>query len=290
MILHDEFFMEWWEKNSQKFKAVFFDIDGTLISGRRLLPGADKMLDWLKSRNFPFYLLTNDGNHSQEEKSAHIRKTGLDTAPEEIISCGDALKSYVKNENISGRTFYVMGDLGVPCYAEKADLKVSRDLKRIDKCDGVIVGEGTYDWQANIQGVMNFFKKHPERLMLVPNPDSYWPNGPSGEIGIGAGGKARFIVSILSEMGVEIEPVYLGKPYQAIYDYALSLLCERFNIKKNFKRSEIIMLGDFLKSDIMGANKAGFTSVLMLTGVTGLEQAKKAEGDYSPDHVFESFI
>lgn len=282
-------FWQWWQDNAGDYKALLFDVDGTLISGSRMLPGADLLINWLRKHDFPFYLLTNDGNHSTQQKSELMRRTGLQIGPEEIVSCSMALNQYVAEHDFYGKTMFVMGELGEPCYALNAGLRVSRDLEKIDACDGIIVGEGFYDWYKTINAVFNYLNRAPDRPLLVPNPDSYWPDGTSDGFGIGAGGKARFICGILAEMGIEIEPVYLGKPYPAIYDYTLELLKHRFKLD-SLPHDQIMMLGDSLKSDILGANKLGINSALLLTGITTEEQANAAGEEQQPDFVFQSLV
>jgi HAD superfamily hydrolase (TIGR01450 family) len=289
MIVSDAPFMEWWKDNSMGFEAFLFDIDGTLISGKHPLPGAEEMLCWLRNNNFPFFLLTNDGNHSLQEKSAILAKAGLHVEPQEIASCSSALKGYALENDIIGEKVFVMGDLGQPDYAVEAGLPVTRDVREIDECKCVIVGEGVYDWRENINAAINTFIKNPDKIMLVPNPDSYWPNGSNGEIGIGAGGKARFIKSILNEMGRDVNIKYLGKPYGAIFEYTFKLLEKSFNLSGKLSCEKIMMFGDNLQSDILGANMIGCASALMMTGVTSLEQAENAKGDLKPDYVFSSF-
>ncbi|MFA7231032.1 MAG: HAD-IIA family hydrolase [Victivallaceae bacterium] len=281
-------FNTWWKEHRRDYDAILFDIDGTLIAAKKLLPGADELLAELRREHFPFYLLTNDGNHSTEEKSVLMAKAGLHVSPDEIVSCSMALKQFAEDRALQGKTFFIMGDLGVPCYTERAGLKSTRDTHELDNCAGVIVGEGFYNWHDHIQAVFNFLKKHPERPLVVPNPDSYWPSSKKGEFGIGAGAKARFICGILAEMGIVVEPVYLGKPFQLIYEYTLHLLKERFQLAANLPHERIIMLGDSLQSDIKGANQVGITSGLMLTGITTFEQAEKAEAPLKPDYIFET--
>lgn len=288
-ILHDSFF-KWWieHERHKKYAALIFDIDGTLAAGPKTLPGAAELILWLRKNKFPFQLLTNDGNHSTEEKSASLKKAGLGIEPADIVSCSSVLGSFVRKNNLDGARFFVMGDLGEPCYAITAGLQVERNTKKIYGCDGIIVGEGNYDWQENISAAMNYFCKKPSAYFIVPNPDSYWPNGPHGEIGVGAGGKARFICSILDERGVKIKPSYFGKPYNAVFRRALELLRERYDLKKGVRKEKIIMLGDSLRSDILGANKFGLSSALLLTGITEEKQLKKARGLLAPDLVFRS--
>jgi HAD superfamily hydrolase (TIGR01450 family) len=281
-----DIFTIWWQKHLQDYDALLFDIDGTLMVGSRVLPGADDFLTALRQNNFPFYLLTNDGNHSVDEKSSIAAKSGLRVAPGEIISCGMAIRHYVEHHQLDGQQFFVMGDLGKPCYAENAGLIVCRDVKQIEACSGVIVGEGFYDWQANISAVFNFFVKHPERHMIVPNPDSYWP-AKKGEFGIGAGSKARFVCNLLNEMGIVVTPAYLGKPYSIIYDYAVELLQKKYQ-RCHFEYKRILMLGDSLKADIAGAKNVGMTSGLMLTGITTAAQARNAVPEQRPEYIFVS--
>ncbi len=282
-------FFDWWCHNASQYKAILFDVDGTLISGPQLMPGADRIINWLREHNYPFALLTNDGNHSPQEKSRLLQHCNLDIAPEEIVSCGMALNKYVNDNNLHGANFFVMGDLGKPCYAENAGLKPIRDIDKIEQCHGIIVGEGFYDWHKNFHAVLNLLRANPQAPFLVPNPDSYWPDSRRpGFVGIGAGGKARFICTILNEMGLDVAPHYLGKPYQDIYDYTVDVLKKRFDLHDELAPNEVIMLGDSLKSDIQGANNVGMHSALILTGITSRKQATEATAELKPNFIFQS--
>ncbi|OGV31758.1 MAG: hypothetical protein A2020_05560 [Lentisphaerae bacterium GWF2_45_14] len=284
----NESFFEWWEINSPSYSALLFDIDGTLLAGKRALPGAVGLLQWIRNNSYPFYLLTNDGNHSLQEKSSFLKRAGLEIAPDEIVSCSSAIKEFVDDNSLRGFTAFVMGDLGKPDYAEEAGLIVTRNTEKIEECSIVIVGEGEYDWYTNINAVLNMLVRHPERTLLVPNPDTYWPDGYGG-FGIGAGGKARFIKSILDEMHAPVKIVYLGKPYKAIFEFTHHLLRSKYNMPDTVEGKRIIMIGDNLQSDILGGNTAGFTSVLMLTGVTSETQAIQAEKSLKADLIFRGF-
>lgn len=283
-------FIPWWEENNNKFEAILFDVDGTLISGGQALPGGAAMVEWLRKNDYPFFLLTNDGNHSPQEKCESIKLGGIDIEPDEIISCAHALQSAAAEYNLKNKTVFVLGSLGNPCFAESAGIRVTRDTREIGKAVAVIVGEGRYDWQKSISAAVNLLKKNPQIPLLVPNPDSYWPNGTPGEIGIGAGGKARFMAGILAEAGIQVEPVYLGKPYPAIFHYTIDVMSRRFGLDEKPHPEKVIMLGDSLASDIRGANSCGMTSGLLLTGITDLEMAEKADDGFRPELVFKSLI
>jgi HAD superfamily hydrolase (TIGR01450 family) len=281
-------FMTWWLDHHQNYEAVLFDVDGTLIAGTKPLPGNAAILDWLREHNFPFFLLTNDGNHSPQQKCARIGLGGINIAPEEIISCAHALVEAAIENKLIGKKVFVLGSLGDPCFAEAAGMQITRNVDEISECAAIIVGEGTYNWQKNMNATINQLILDPSVPLIVPNPDSYWPNGENGEIGIGAGGKTRFMTGILAEMGIEVTPQFLGKPYKAVFHHTLEVMSKRFKLNKNPHPEKVIMLGDSLASDIRGANNCGMTSALFLTGITTLAQAQKAHNEFRPDLIFKS--
>lgn len=281
-------FLDWWKEHCDNYDAIFFDIDGCLISAQAALPGAVELITYLRNSQFPFSLLTNDGNHSLEEKSVILQNSGVDISCEEIVSCSSVLKPLAKKNGYIGKKFFVMGELGNPHFAKLADIDVVTDCSKIDSCMGVIVGEGVYNWQDNINAVINYFITGESRLMIVPNPDSYWGNGSNGEIGIGAGGKARFLCTILREYGIKIKPLYLGKPYAPVYRCALKNLRDRFNLPASVKGKRILMIGDSLLSDIRGANRVGFSSALVLSGITNVDHLENLRKNCQPNFIFNS--
>jgi len=278
---------DYWKKHHGEFDAIIFDIDGTLTRGMRSLPGAVDFITALDRQHFPYFLLTNDGNHSTEEKSGFLRRADFTIDPAQIVSCGSALAGLVRDRQYTGKRFFVVGELGNPSFADRAGLVAVNDPDQIESCAGVVMGEGIYDWRTAWEAVIGYFRRHPAAPFIVPNPDTYWPSGKHGEIGIGAGGQARSMLAILAEMGVHLEPVYLGKPYRAIYDCTVELLERNYHLKCGDYR-RILMVGDSLASDIRGANLAGMTSAVVLTGITDRAKAEAAQAEFEPDHIFDT--
>jgi hypothetical protein len=154
-------FLDFWQHNIDQedppLKAVLFDVDGTVVAGRDMMPGADKVIDFLRKKNTPFLFLTNDGNHSTSQKARRISRAGVEVQPEEIISCSHALSDFVEQNSLAGSKAFVMGELGSPCYAEAAGVIPCRNLEEIDECSFVIAGESYFDWHDVFHGVMNYF-------------------------------------------------------------------------------------------------------------------------------------
>lgn len=275
-------FSNWFEQHQNEFDALVFDIDGVLLAGQTPLPGSGEFVRKLRDRNFPFSLLTNDGNHSIEEKCQHLKNCGVQFRHEEITSCGHGLVEVANKFGMVGKLFFVMGDLGDPCYAQNAGLVVTRNIEELPKCAGVIDGEKNYDWEPVINAVVNYFIANPDALFIVPNPDEYYPIA-SGEIEIASGATARFIQNALKAYGINIEPIYLGKPYTPIFEHNHTALEHR--LKRSIEPKRVIMIGDSIDSDIRGANDFGYCSALLLTGITKPDMLKTST--IQPDFVFE---
>ena len=268
--------LDFWRAESVRFDAVLFDIDGTLVFGPRPLPGAAEFISLLRHDGTPFFFLTSDGDHTRKQKSGFLTRAGIEADEREVISCLSVLPDLVRRNGWEKGLFFQAGRLG-----DTGTLELTRDPARLRECVAVLMGEGPYDWRTTWEALIGFFRHHPESPFIVPNPDTCWPNAATGELGIGAGGQARCIQLLLRDMGCAIEPVYLGKPYPAIYNYA----AERLGLSD---RSRILCVGDSLASDIRGANNAGMYSALVLTGITSGAQAERALGEFRPRAVFDA--
>lgn len=279
-----ETFSQFFFREQHRFDAVLFDIDGTLSSAGKALPGAEELLLHLKNGGVPYLLLTNDSSHSRREKSQILQRAGLPVTEDEIISSGDALRGYVSSGAYNGGLFFKCGLVGDPCFAAAAGIEVTTDPGRIIECCGCVIGEGEFNWQPAMEGVFNMLLEHPEYPCVVPNPDSYWPYVSGAGFGFGAGAIARFITGVLAEAGREVKPVFLGKPHRPIYDFAFQELRRSFGMEVRPER--LLMVGDSLASDIRGGNLNGMVSALVLTGITGAAMAEQAEAEFRPQLIF----
>ncbi len=282
-----ETFTDFYMQHKTEFSAVFFDIDGTLLAGNEPLPGAAELLEMLQKDRVPYFLLTNDSCHSQAEKARFMRRAGLIADETNIISSGNVLKWWAERF-YNGGLFFRFGSLGEPDYAISAGIEVTREAALAPECRGVIMGEGCFDWRQNLETVFNIFLKHPDYPLIAVNPDTYGSTADGSKMSISSGGFTRLICSLLEDAGVHIEPVFLGKPYASFYQCAYSHIKEQFPALEGLDPRRIMMVGDSLKSDIQGGNSAGFTTCLVLSGVSSLKAAEEAPGAQKPDRIFRS--
>jgi 5'-nucleotidase len=60
------------------------DMDGVLLRGQTAIPGADRFLERLRERGFPFLVLTNNSMYTRRDLAARLRGIGLHV-PEDAI-------------------------------------------------------------------------------------------------------------------------------------------------------------------------------------------------------------
>ena len=102
------------------------------------------------------------------------------------------------------------------------------------------------------------------------NPDRTFPT-PEGQVP-GAG-------SILAtiEAATDIEPLVIGKPNPAMYQFALE--------RMGMTAEETLVVGDRLETDIAGAQNLGSPCAVVLSGVC--DEATAWEWDPAPDMIAE---
>ncbi len=273
---------EWLASRGERFDALVLDIDGVLVLDGAPLPGGPQLIRFLRRRETPFTLLTNAANISVSERRARLRANEIVVSEEQIVSSGHPLKEAVEELGLPGRLFFVMGDLGRPCFAEAAGLIVTRNPSRLPECAGIVVGEEGYDWDTMINAVVNYFISNPAAPLVVPNPDRYFPTGPAA-IRIGSGGIARLIAQTLESYGLSLRCLYLGKPFAPIFRHNHRRLEHR--VGRALDTDRVLMVGDTLHGDIKGGRDFGYATALMLSG--GTSRASLAASPVKPDMAFE---
>ncbi|HKK67666.1 MAG TPA: hypothetical protein VJ946_05615, partial [Bacteroidales bacterium] len=77
---------EWLRSHMDMLDALVFDIDGVLLVNGKAAPGSHEVLDMLRKNRMPFFLLTNDGDHSTKEKADILNAADLQIHFTEIVS------------------------------------------------------------------------------------------------------------------------------------------------------------------------------------------------------------
>jgi HAD superfamily hydrolase (TIGR01459 family) len=174
-----------------------------------------------------------------------------------VLTSGDVSRRLVKEkqENLGGRTpivYHLGADRNDDILVE-VDHEFTED---IDKADIFLLSLYRDDHEdiSEFDGLLEKAANRKDLLTLCSNPDTTIPK--HGVIRYCAG----YFAEIMEKFGGEV--IYTGKPKSIIYD-------EIIERKRGTKKDRILMIGDTFETDILGANKAGIHSALVLTGNSG---------------------
>ena len=165
----------------------------------------------------------------------------------------------------------IVAYLGTPNsahYIERSGLQtlpVSQiDNSNIDKVNALIfLDDEGFDWASDLNKTVNLIRKRTIPV-IVANTDRAYPLTVS-DVSIAIGGIAAMVESVVGKQFIRF-----GKPDSQMFMFAYDLVRAKMPINK----SEIVMVGDTLNTDILGGNKFGLDTVLVLTGNT---QAKDVD-------------
>lgn len=247
---------------------VLADLDGVVYRGAEAIPYAVESINRAgESRRVGY--ITNNASRTPESVAQQLQGFGLHTAPDDIVTSPQAAVRLLAGMVPAGSLIFVVGGEGLRVELANAGFAVTESAD--DGAVAVIQGfaqdigwlqlaEASYALQANGGGIP----------WIATNTDWTLPTARGTAPGNGT------LVSAI-HLSVGRLPVVAGKPEVAIFEEALH----------RFGGSKPLFLGDRLDTDILGANRAGLDSVLVLTGIDHAKQVLAADPNSRPTYVLD---
>lgn len=250
------------------YKIIFFDAFGVLKNSEGILPGIETTFDWLRENGKNYYVLTNDASRGPHELAESYHKQGLYAiTAERIISSGMLAREYLDLKVHNGTVAY-LGTEKSAHYLETTGLKtlpISQvDLKDVADINAlVLLDDEGFDWNTDLTKTVNLLRKR-NIPVIVANTDATYPVSKT-RIAIAIGAVAKMIEGIVGKKFIRF-----GKPDAQLFMFAY----ERLEHAAQVSKRDILMVGDTLDTDILGGNKFGLDTVLVLTGNTQPQDAE----------------
>lgn len=239
-------------------------MDGVLYRGEEPLPGAVEAVEFSRVRGYRAFFLTNNSTCTRAQYAQRLKKMGITCEEEEVITSGYATAEYLKSVAPDGARILVIGEEGLKVELRLAGFTLSQE----GPVDFVVVGMDRDFNYGKLRRAQQAILEGAE--FVATNPDATFPT----EEGLLPG--AGSIVAAV-ERASGRRPRLIGKPEPFMLELALRV--------SGAKREECVVVGDRLDTDILAGNKAGMMTVLVLTGVTSEEEARRARGEFKPDFV-----
>jgi HAD superfamily hydrolase (TIGR01458 family) len=243
-------------------RGVLLDIDGVLTVSWEPLPGAADTIAWLERHDVPFRLVTNTSSRTRRQIAELLGEAGMSVERDRILTAVTSAARYLADEHE-----------GVPCLVVN-DGDLSEDLEGTEQAGpetaGVVLlgGAGPGTGYGELNGAFKLAVEGRPIVALHRNARYQTADGPALDMG-------AFIVGL--EAAADIEIPIVGKPAPEFFQAALDDL--------GSPAADAVMVGDDIASDVLGAQDAGITGVLVRTGKF---RAADLNGDGPrPDHVID---
>ena len=221
-----------------------FDAFGVLNVGETLIPGADKRLDQLRSIGCNIRILTNAASYDRNGAIDKFKRLGLSVKADEIVTSRDATLLYLK----SGTWGAIAAPDDQLSDISKDFIRIGHDQSDFDCVDGFVF-LSSFGWTNNQQKLLTQSLLRRQRPVLIANADLVAPRDNGFSLEPGNFGH------LLLDQGVK-DVSFFGKPFPKVYDLLEQTLGE-------VDQDKIIMCGDSLHTDVIGAAARGWKTVLV---------------------------
>ena len=247
-----------------KFETLLLDLDGVIYEGKNSIVDAVESIAFLKAKGVQVGYITNNASRTSVAIAKQLESFGLELDADDVITSAQAGAQLLKNLVPQGSKVLVVGGEGLRSNVSLAGFQVVESSK--DSPAAVIQGfDPTVGWQQLAEAS---YAIQQGAQWVATNQDWTIPR----EEGL-APGNGTLVSAVHTAVGQL--PVVAGKPEKAIFETALS----------HFGTSSAIYIGDRLDTDVLGANKAGIGSALVMTGVTTRKELLAARADSRPSYI-----
>lgn len=239
-------------------------MDGVLWRGAEPLPGIQPFFALLREKETRLQLVSNNATLSPHGVQARLAGLGVEVSLQEVLTSSLAAASYLARRLAPGTPVYAIGQVELRSALQEAGLRV---LERSDGAQAVVVGmDFELSWTKLAEAAYALAEAP---LFVATNPDRNLPT----ERGL-APGNGAILAALEATTGRR--PVVVGKPEPHLFQEAL----QRMGIPPE----AALAVGDRLETDILGGQRAGVPTALLLTGVTTAKDLP--DPSIRPDWVF----
>jgi 4-nitrophenyl phosphatase len=252
-----------------KIDNLILDMDGVLWRGETAIPGLAEFFETLRDLEMGYILATNNATKTASEYVQKLARMGVTVGSDSILTSAETTATYLASVYPPGTTVYVVGteSLQAALKAKGFSILQADQAAAGSTAELVVLGfaPNVVYWEL----AMGALLVEKGAQFIGTNPDVSYPH----ELGPLPG--AGSLLAVIST-ATGVEPTIIGKPGPLIFEEAIRRL--------SGNKEDTAMVGDRLGTDIAGANAAGLTSIMLLTGISSRDDIR--ESGIEPDFVF----
>lgn len=272
------------------FETVLSDCDGVLWLETEAIKGSPDTVKRLKEIGKRFFYVTNNNSKTRAEFLHKLEHLHYGAKLDELMCTSYLAAAYLKEKNFNKKA-YIVGNDGIakeldavgirhiglePDPPVKDSLQMIRDFKPDPEVGAVVVG---FDDQISYPKIVKAatYLQDPNVHFVGTNSDNQRPSPNSNTFP-----ETGCMISII-EAATNRKAIVLGKPEP----YISQILISKFGLNP----AKTLMIGDRGDTDILLGKRCGFQTLLVLSGVTSIEEIEKwkksdnkTERDLVPDY------
>lgn len=244
--------------------VAFFDLDGVIYLGPIAVPGAVAGVERIRASGARVMYVTNNAARSAEAVAQHLRDLGFEAGPDDLITSAQVAIDLLAELLPKGSLLLVAGTQNLVGLAQAAGFRTTTSAD--DAPDAVLQGyDPLIQWPVLDEAAIAVQRG---ATWYATNDDLNRPTNRGLVPGLGA--QLAVVGSTLTQ-----QPVVFGKPHAPMLDYAVA----------HTGAQRPIFVGDRIDTDIMGANRAGISSLLVFTGAHGKRDLLAAAAGDRPSFI-----
>ena len=246
-------------------RLFLLDMDGTIYLDEALFPGTIPFLQAVRARGGQYLFLTNNSSKSADAYIEKLGRMGIASGREDFLTSVDALIVDLANRPPC-RLCYAFGTESFKAQLREAGIPVTDKLE--DGVDCLLVGFDTELTFQKLEDACILLNRGVD--FIATNPDWVCPTWYGSVPDCGS-------VCEMLYRATGRRPRVAGKPQPAMARLALE--------RTGFARSQALMVGDRLYTDIASGVNAGIDTAFVLSGEGTREDL--AASDVRPTWVFD---
>jgi len=249
--------------NLHSIEGLLIDMDGILYRGSEPISGAKEFIILLQREGTPSLLLTNNSTRTPAHCVTKLAQMGIEVEKDDVLTSAQATALYMARVAPPRARVYVIGEEGLRSALREKGYALSEDA------EFVVVGMDTHLTYEELKAATLLIRGGAK--FIGTNSDKTFPS----EKGIVPGNGA--ILAAL-EAATGIAPTVVGKPEPIIFELALA--------KLGTDRERTAIIGDRLETDVLGGQRFGLITILVLSGITTPQELENSP--LKPNFVFKN--
>jgi HAD superfamily hydrolase (TIGR01459 family) len=260
------------------YSVLYCDLWGCLHDGVRALPAAVAALERFRERGGVVLLMTNSPRPARDV----VRQLDGLQAPRScwdlIVSSGDAAQAAMAAGQVGRRVYHIGPERDLGFFVDDAGRPIDVERVPLEEAEGIVCtglfddrSETPADYRATI-----LYGKTKGLKLLCANPD----------VVVDVGGQRIYCAGAIAQAYTEAggQSYYFGKPHPPIYALAREKL-EAAGVAAG--ADEILVIGDGVTTDILGAMGEGFDALFITGGLAAEETGTTPAAGPDPKRLAE---